>query len=151
MIGELLTSLISATVGSAATHAWAKARSRRRAAGQIALLSGLDDPLFVFPPREGPPEKVLLQVAIEDFMAINNMISAFILAGRQAQIRVRDAPNLTAHDKENNNLVLICSTTTNPVTSEALARLRAGRPPDQRELIPVFVKGASPEQAHINW
>ncbi len=119
---------------------------RRQYKGQRALLSGLQNPtIFVYPPRprlknEDDPTAILPAViSIEDFLAINNVISAFLRVDweRPAKIKDTDPKHLTDEDKRHNNLILICSSKTNKVTGDALLELRK-RYPHLRDVLPAF-------------
>lgn len=131
------------TIGGAVlTQAWHWLKKRTQGRGQRALLNGLGEPLlFVFPGREDVPEAILPRISIEDFMAINNTISSLLMVGCDTKIRVRDAKRLTDKEKQNNNLILFCSSKTNTVTGEALDLLSERyRGQNRGHLVPKFVK-----------
>jgi hypothetical protein len=76
-----------------------------------------DELIFVFTHRDHVPESILPRTSTEDFMAMNNFISALIKVGWKKKIAVRDTLRLTEQDKQK-NLVLICSAKSNIVTKE---------------------------------
>jgi hypothetical protein len=87
-------------------------------------------------------------MAIEDFLAINNIISAYLRVGRTPPDKIRDTDHLTPQDKRQNNLILICSSKSNKTTEEAIRLLRERT--NLKDLIPYFegVPGA-PAQIQI--
>lgn len=124
---------------------------KKRTSGQSALLHGLDGPTkFVFPPREDTELAILPRISTEDFMAINNMISTFLLAKKNPPSKMVDSTNITKEDKRNNNLILICSSKTNPVTAEAL-KLLIENNSRIRDYIPMFNFDKGTQQTVIEW
>jgi len=79
--------------------------------------------LFIYPARSDPsadPRKVIVpRTATEDFLAINNVLSALIKVRWLGEVHVKSCDHFGADDKEH-DLVLICSPRTNPKTAEAL-------------------------------
>lgn len=121
----ILVNLVSGAIGFGLSRTWGFFNTVRRQRGQAALLKGIESPFFfVFPLRERPDQTVLPRTSTEDFMAINNIISALMLVGQSPKIRVRDPDRLTEAEKKQNNLILICSSKRNSVTDEALSLLR---------------------------
>jgi len=157
MLYNIFAAIVAAVLGFVVRHLWDHYRARIRETGQRAILAGIEDPvLFVFPGRQDLPEVILPRISTEDFLAINNIISAIIsarlLVGWHGPIRVRDTQHLNARDREENNLVLICSPKTNEVTKEALELLRkAQRTQQAAQLIPQFVKDSATERWSIRW
>ena len=126
-------------------------RGKRRTSGQSALLHGFDGPTkFVFPPRENVERAILPRISTEDFMAINNVISAFINIKKDPPSKMVDSLNITPQDKKENNLILICSSKTNAVTAEALDLLRKANP-DNSEYIPIFYTDPYTNKTVIRW
>jgi hypothetical protein len=86
---------------------------------------GKDDLLFVFPHREEITEAILPRTSTEDFLAMNNFISALITLGWNRRIGVRDtghnSPDI--RDKKR-NLVIICSPKSNSLTTELQTQLK---------------------------
>src|SRR5262245_53676351 len=122
---ELVPHAIWAGIGGASVYTWNRLVERWRAFGHGALLSGMDGPtLFVFPPRSLQDNSLLPRMAIEDFLAINNIISACLLAGRSAPDKIRDMNSLSDYEKKHNNLILICSSKSNSVTKDVIEQLR---------------------------
>jgi hypothetical protein len=140
MLLGIASNLISALFGFLARHLWTRWRQRRRQAGQAAILSGLETSAkFVFPPREDVESAFLPRISTEDFMAINNLISAFLQAGLEPPRKVVDSRHLSDAEQRQFNLVVICSSKTNRVTEEALALLKKMNP-HQADQIPEFVR-----------
>ena len=147
----LVSNAVWAAIGALLLYAWTRIKAWRRSRGHSAIFVGINDPtLFVFPPRPGG-DRLLPHMAVEDFLAINNIISAYLQIGRIPPAKVRDHSHLTDQDKKTNNLILICSSKSNDVTREALNLLRE-RNSRLRDLIPYFedVPGAK-NQIHIKW
>ena len=146
---SITQNLVAALIGFMVRLAWDKLRDMRRRRGHWAILAGLENPLIVFPPRERVPEAVLPRISTEDFLAVNNLISAFDLAGHPAPRRLRDPEHTTDQLKKEENLIIICSSKRNPVTEQALHLLRE-QTPDLADLIPSCKEEASGRQ-HIRW
>jgi len=142
-----------ALLGAAGLYMWRMFHEWRRSRGQRALLSGLEEPLFVFPPRPGRASTLPL-MAIEDFLAINNLISAYLRVGIRRPHYVKDHDKFTDDDGKKRNLILICSSKSNNATRKALERLR-GSNSLIREQIPFFeeVPGKTADQpmSQIKW
>jgi len=148
---QLGNSLIALILGYLARYFWSFYHNKRRSAGQAAIFSGLVGPTkFVFPPREEVASAFLPRISIEDFMAINNIISAYIFAGLNPPSKVVDSRNLSETDKRQNNLILICSSKTNTATAEALRRLKDENSA-KAQLIPDFEKEQKTGRIHIKW
>lgn len=86
---------------------------------------GKDDLLLVFPHREEITKAILPRTSTEDFLAMNNFISALITLEWNRKIGVRDtrhhSPN--ARDKKR-NLVIICSPKSNSFAGEFQTQLK---------------------------
>jgi hypothetical protein len=121
----ILPNAIWAVVGGTLACTWTRFQKWHKNRGHRSIFSGLEGPtLFVFPPRPPTDSTTLPHMAIEDFLAINNIISAYLLVGKAPPSRMRDVERLTYQDMVQNNLILICSSKSNTVTGEALAKLR---------------------------
>jgi hypothetical protein len=70
----------------------------------------------VFPHREEIAEAILPRTSTEDFLAMNNFISALLNIGWSRKIGVRDTSRVTEADKKR-NLVIICSTKSNSLAA----------------------------------
>ena len=92
-----------------------KRREQERPLNKI-LNFGDDELLFVFTHRE-MEEVILPRTSTEDFLAINNFISALLKISWKNKIGVRDPAHLTDQDKRR-NLVVICSPKSNTFTDE---------------------------------
>ena len=86
-------------------------RVERRPLNQL-LNFGPESLLVVFPPRDESPEAILPRTSTEDFLAMNNFISALLNMGWSRKVGVRDTTRLTEADKRR-NLVVICSPKSN--------------------------------------
>jgi hypothetical protein len=93
----------------------------RRPLNQL-LNFGSDGLLFVFPHRDTTPEAILPRTSTEDFLAMNNFISALLIIGWTRKTGVRDTGRLTESDKRR-NLVIICSPKSNTVAKSFQAEL----------------------------
>ena len=147
----VLTSGIWAAIGASGGYLWRRLRNWRKSKGQGALFYGLEGPtLFVFPARVGP-DRLLPHTAIEDFLAVNNIISAYLRIGGHPPDKLRDHNHLEHSDRRNNNLILICSSKSNSVTKEAIDLLRA-RNSRLADLVPYFEEvPGRPGQIQIRW
>ena len=148
----LITNGVWAALGAGGAYFWRRCHRWWKSRGHGALFAGLGEPtLFVFPPRPGPG-KLLPQTAIEDFLAINNIISAYIRIGMEPPHKMRDHHHFSpSSDGKNNNLILICSSKSNNITEQAINQLR-GRNSRWADLIPYFesVPG-KPDRIQIKW
>jgi len=86
-------------------------RGERRPLNRL-LNFGPDQLLFVFPHREEIPEAILPRTSTEDFLAMNNFISALLNIEWPRKIGVRDTNRVTEADRKR-NLVIICSPKSN--------------------------------------
>lgn len=120
LVGFLL-SIIGALIGAWVQRAL-DCRAERRPLNQL-LNFGSDELLFVFPHREEIREAVLPRTSTEDFMAMNNFISALINVGWTRGFGVRDTRHIRAEDKKR-NLVIICSPKSNTFADEFQKKLR---------------------------
>jgi len=82
---------------------------------------------------------------------MNNVISAFIKAKRPPPDHVRNPSLLTLQDKQQNNLILICSIKQNSVTNDALSQLRSTLRPRLAERVPYFEEIAGTNELQIRW
>jgi len=147
MIDQIFVGISMLALGFFAKVFLFKYKERKRASGQRAIFSRMEKPTkFVFPPRENIELAILPRMSTEDFLAINNIISAFILAGYKPPSKVVDSKNITKHDKQHNNLILICSSKSNKATKEALDLIRNNNP-RLAHVIPVFE--SNPETGRI--
>jgi hypothetical protein len=101
-------------------------RAERRPLNQL-LDFGPDSLLFIFPHRDTSPEAILPRTSTEDFLAMNNFISALLNIGWSRKIGVRDVTRVTEADKRR-NLVIICSPRSNTVASTFQQELRRSHP-----------------------
>jgi hypothetical protein len=97
-------------------------RSERRPLNSL-LNFGPDSLLFIFPHRDTSPEAILPLTSTEDFLAMNNFISALMNAGWTRKIGVRDMHRVTESDKRR-NLVIICSPKSNTIAAMFQKELR---------------------------
>ena len=88
----------------------------RRPLNQI-LNFGDDAILFVFPHRAQIAEAILPQTSTEDFLAMNNFMSALLAIGWTNNVGVRDMNRVSSDDKRK-NLVVICSPKSNTFAQE---------------------------------
>lgn len=86
-------------------------RAERRPLSHL-LNFGPDNLLVVFPQRDESPEAILPRTSTEDFLAMNNFISALLNMGWSRKVGVRDTTRVTEADKRR-NLVVICSPKSN--------------------------------------
>jgi len=92
---------------------------------------GHDELVFVYPRRDDIPAAVLPRTSTEDFLAINNAISALLKISWRRPVGVRsvgtgtadDGRQLSSNDKKR-NLVAVCSPKSNPFTKELLEQLK---------------------------
>ena len=101
-------------------------RVERRPLNQL-LNFGPDKILFIFPHRDEPPEAILPRTSTEDFLAMNNFISALLSIGWSKKIGVRDMSRVTEADKTC-NLVIICSPKSNTLANIFQNELRKLHP-----------------------
>lgn len=114
------------SIGAGIIGAYIQRRLDRRAERRPLnkLLNFGDDSLyFVFPHRDESPEAVLPRTSTEDFLAMNNFISALLNIGWTRKIGVRDTTRVTEADKRR-NLVVICSPKSNLLASELQQELK---------------------------
>lgn len=97
-------------------------RAERRPLNQL-LNFGPDSLLFIFPHRDTSPEAILPRTSTEDFLAMNNFISALLNIGWSRKIGVRDTTRVSEADKRR-NLVIICSPKSNTIASTFQRELR---------------------------
>lgn len=118
-INIVLTFILSVGASIVGTVIFLKVAEHRKNQPLNRLLNfGTDDEIiFVFSHRDHVPESILPRTSTEDFMAMNNIISALIKVGWKKKIAVRDTKRLSEQDKQK-NLVLICSAKSNIITRE---------------------------------
>lgn len=151
MIESLLIGITNLFIGIAGKHYWSVYQKVRKTRGQSAILAGFSDSTkFVFPPREDVESALLPRISTEDFMAMNNMISAFINCNHIPPYKMVDSNKITDQDKKENNLILICSSKTNKITKEALTLLRR-TDSSWRSLIPYFEVDQGTNKIYIRW
>ena len=97
-------------------------RAERRPLNQL-LDFGPDSLLFIFPHRDTSPEAILPRTSTEDFLAMNNVISALLKIGWSRKIGVRDTTRVSEADKRR-NLVIICSPKSNTLACAFQQELR---------------------------
>jgi hypothetical protein len=97
-------------------------RGERRPLNQL-LNFGPDGLLFIFPHRDTSPEAILPRTSTEDFLAMNNFISALLNVGWARKIGVRDMGRVSESDKRR-NLVIICSPKSNSIAATFQRELR---------------------------
>ncbi len=110
-----ILSIVAGFIGAAIQRVVDR-RAEKRPLNQL-LNFGNDELLFVFPHREELPEAILPRTSTEDFIAMNNVISALIKVGWGRRISVRDTTHLSGADKKR-NLVIICSPKSNDFSRE---------------------------------
>lgn len=133
LLAGFLLSIAGAVIGAWVQRAVDR-RGVRRPLNQL-LNFGPDQLLFVFPHREEIPEAILPRTSTEDFLAMNNFISALLNIGWTRKVGVRDTHRISASDKKR-NLVIICSPKSNDLTAQFQQRLE-----DQRLQVFLFRKG----------
>lgn len=169
---EIIPHAIWAAIGAAAVQGYRAFQHWRNTKGHRAIFAGLEEPeeeeeegrsmgipspgstLFVFPPRVADDSgleqpRMIPLMAIEDFLGINNIVSAYMKAGRRPPHRVRDSTHLSDEYRRICNLILMCSSRSNPVTAEALQLLRSN--PNLGDRIPVFERIPDTSEWTINW
>jgi hypothetical protein len=102
-------------------------RQERRPLAQL-LNFGPGELLFIFPHRNEVASSILPRTSTEDFLAINNFISALIHLDWKGKISVRDSAHISPVDRRQ-NLVIICSPKSNEFTSEFQQMLKGSREP----------------------
>lgn len=151
MFEILFIGIINLAIGIAGKHYWSVYQKMRKTRGQGSILSGFTNSTkFVFPPRFDVESALLPRVSIEDFMAINNVISAFINCDQIPPYKMIDSEKITDQDKKENSLILICSSKTNKITKEALALLRE-TDSNWASLVPYFKEDKESKNMHIVW
>jgi hypothetical protein len=83
---------------------------------------GSEEPLFVVPHRVLESNSIMPRVAVEDVLAMKNILFIGNLIGWKGQIRIRDVAHLSESDKKH-NIVTFGGTKVNPFTKEVLASL----------------------------
>ena len=115
--------IISVAASIAGTIIWIKWKERRENKPLNQILNfGSDDLIFVFSHREQYPFSILPFTSTEDFLAMNNFISALMKIGWKGSVSVRDTKRLLDADKEK-NLVTFCSAKSNSFTEEVIEKI----------------------------
>jgi len=115
LFGGFLLSIVGAVIGALIQRSYDK-RHERRPLAQL-LNFGAGELLFIFPHRGTVTQAILPRTSTEDFLAINNFISALIHLDWKGKISVRDFARITPDDRKQ-NLVIICSPKSNSFTEE---------------------------------
>jgi hypothetical protein len=110
-----ILSIIAAIIGTIIYQQWNQ-RKNSRPLRQI-INFGKDDLIFVFSHRDHVPESILPRTSTEDFLAMNNFISALLKIEWKGRIVVRDTNRITTSDRKK-NIVSVCSVKTNTFTEE---------------------------------
>jgi hypothetical protein len=119
---EFFISIIGGVIsGIIATHLYYKVKQKQENRPLNNLLNfGNDELIFVFSHREHVPQQsVLPRTSTEDFLAMNNIISALLKIGWKTKISVRDTSRLSPADR-NHNIVSVCSSKSNSFTKLVL-------------------------------
>lgn len=121
----VLTFFLSTAASIAGTVLYFKFSERRnkKPLNQILNFGTDDEIIFVFSHRDHVPESILPRTSTEDFMAMNNFISALIRVGWKNKIKFKDTSRLRESEKQK-NLILVCSAKSNTVTKEVQEILR---------------------------
>jgi hypothetical protein len=115
LFAGLLLSIVGALIGAWIQHSYDK-RHERRPLAQL-LNFGAGELLFIYPHRGPVTQAILPRTSTEDFLAINNFISALIHLDWKGKISVRDFTHISPSDR-GQNLVIICSPKSNSFTEE---------------------------------
>ncbi len=115
LVAGFLLSILGALMGAWIQHSYDK-RHERRPLAQL-LNFGAGELLFIFPHRGPVTQAILPRTSTEDFLAINNFISALIHLDWKGKISVRDFAHISPNDRKQ-NLVIICSPKSNSFTEE---------------------------------
>ena len=124
LFAGFLLSTVGALIGARIQRAYDR-RHERRPLAQL-LNFGPDELLFIFPHRGFMPKSILPSTSTEDFMAINNFISALVQLDWKGKISVRNSDNVSDQDRKR-NLVIICSPKSNTFTKEFQDTLKQQR------------------------
>jgi hypothetical protein len=122
MILWILGYLASITASILATIAYEQARARR-GSKQIRCLLRLNRKriLFVLPPRYQGPNDILPRFAIEDFLAMHNILRALAEASIQPEYKVCDPDHIPENERNEHDIVTIGSSRVNSMTARVLA------------------------------
>ncbi len=121
IIGFVL-SIIASVIGAYLFIKWEQ-RKENHPLRQL-LNFGDDELLFVFSHRDHVPEAVLPRTSTEDFLAMNNIISALLKIGWRGKLGVRDTTRLRPDDKKR-NLITVCGPKSNSFTKEVLDKINS--------------------------
>jgi hypothetical protein len=126
LLVNIVIGLLVGVVSGIGVHLLLKIDTLRKGRHLPLLLNfPQNEKLFiVYPPR--PREYQLLPTAsTEDFMGINNLISALVSIGWDSEkFIVRDTTRLSEKEWEKNNIVVICSPKANTLSKEIQEKLR---------------------------
>jgi len=114
-----ILSIAASIIGTFLYMKWTL-KKKNRPLHQI-LNFGHDELLFVFAHRD-EGGSILPRTSTEDFLAMNNFISALLNIGWKGKISVRDTKRLTDSDRKK-NIVSICSSKSNKFTKEVESKL----------------------------
>jgi hypothetical protein len=117
-----LLSIVGALIGAMIQRKYDKKHERRPLAQLLNF--GHDELVFVFPHRDYEQKSILPRTSTEDFMAINNFISALINLEWKGKVSLRHSTNVDDAAKKH-NLVVICSTKSNTFTTECQQILKS--------------------------
>lgn len=127
----LVTHLIAIGIGGALAQIYFWFRKYYLHKRQLSIFSGFKKKtLFIYPQRDpcrdDKPGAILPLISTEDFLAINNIISAYLKINWDppGTASLKDSVHVTDQDLKSHNLILICSPKTNKKTQEALDLLR---------------------------
>ncbi len=122
LVAGFVLSIVGALIGAYVQRRVDRLRERRPL-NQV-LNFGNDGLLFIFPHREEISEAILPRTSTEDFLSMNNFISALLAIDWPNAVGVRDTRHVSADDKRK-NLVVICSPKSNTFAQELQDKLRS--------------------------
>ena len=122
LIAGFVLSIVGALIGAYVQRRVDRLHERRPL-NQI-LNFGNDGIIFIFPHREEISEAILPRTSTEDFLSMNNFISALLAIDWPNTIGVRDTRHVNADDKRK-NLVVICSPKSNSFAQELQDMLKS--------------------------
>ncbi|MCL5958402.1 MAG: hypothetical protein M1358_03635 [Chloroflexi bacterium] len=136
---SVVTAIITFLIGiaSAVAAQWLSGRKARLLDKTKELKHLLNFPkgadlYLIYPPRQGSPDALLPRTATEDFMAINNLISALLLIEWKRSPVIRPDDQVPAELTMANNVIVFCSPRSNIVAQaiqEVLERRFEGHSP----------------------
>lgn len=124
-IDLLLKAILGAVVGLLVQSMARTPQLLRRRHLRLLLNFPQDKPLiFVYPPRWNDEPFVLPRTSTEDFMAMNNMISALLSVGWDSEgIVLRDCSRFADELELSNNIVVFCSPKSNTLANKIQSKL----------------------------